>query len=56
MISELNLIMNHQFDFNNIEYQHSLDIVIELLNRHAHLQSKYVRANEKKSNNDYRRD
>ena len=35
-------------DINNIEYQHFLDIFIEVLNKHAPMKIKYLRANQGK--------
>ena len=39
-----NDILKH--DINNIEYQHFLNIFIEILNKHASLKIKYLRANQ----------
>ena len=41
-----NEILKH--DINNIEYQHFLNIFIEILNKHAHMKIKYLRANQEK--------
>ena len=40
---EQNLAIKH--DINNIEYQHFLNIFIEVLNKHAPMKIKYLRAN-----------
>ena len=41
-----NEILEH--DINNIEYQHFLNIFIEILNKHAPMKTKYLRANQGK--------
>ena len=41
-----NKILKH--DINSIEYQHSLNIFIEILNKHASMKIKYLRANQGK--------
>ena len=41
-----NEILKH--DINNIEYQHFLNIFIEILNKHAPMKIKYLRANQGK--------
>ena len=41
-----NKILKH--DINSIEYQHSLNIFIEILNKHAPMKIKYLRANQGK--------
>ena len=41
-----NEILKH--DINNIEYQHFLNIFIEILNKHAPMKIKYLRANHGK--------
>ena len=41
-----NEILKH--DINNIEYQHFLNILIEILNKHAFMKIKYLRANHVK--------
>ena len=41
-----NEILKH--DINNIEYQHFLNIFIEILNKHAPIKIKYFRANQGK--------
>ena len=41
-----NEILEH--DINNIEYQHLLNIFIEILNKHAPRKTKYLRANQGK--------
>ena len=33
-------------DLGNMEYQHFLNIFIEILNKHAHMKQKYLRANQ----------
>ena len=33
-------------DINNMEYQHFLNIFIEVLNKHASMEQKYLRANQ----------
>ena len=39
-----NEILKH--DINNMEYQHFLNIFIEVLNKHAPMKQKYLRANQ----------
>ena len=39
-----NEILKH--DINNMEYQHFLNIFIEILNKHAPMKQKYLRANQ----------
>ena len=41
-----NEILKH--DINNIEYQHFLNIFVEILNKHAPMKIKYLRANHGK--------
>ena len=48
-----NEILKH--DINNIEYQHFLNIFIEILNKHAPMKIKYLRANQGKLCGSFRR-
>ena len=41
-----NEILKH--DINNMEYQHFLNIFIEVLNKHAPMKQKYLRANQER--------
>ena len=41
-----NEILKH--DINNIEYQYFLNVFIEILNKHAPMKTKYLRANQRK--------